>query len=68
MRKATISYEELTVRVPKTIFDFLEKHKTVLEITPQRYAEESIIEMLRTDINSNEVFRQVPQKIRELLS
>jgi methylphosphotriester-DNA--protein-cysteine methyltransferase len=42
--------ETLIIQVPKKIMDFLRQLESKLKISPQQYAQHSIVEMVETDM------------------
>ena len=64
MSQQQIELEEVTLRVPKLIMDFLRKHEKRLEEgTVQRYLERNIVGCVRADIDAVTVFAGEPEDV-----
>jgi len=63
--KEKIEFEEITVKVPKLIIDFLRKHEKILGKTAQEYMERNIVDCVRADIDAGDVFVPVPEEVVE---
>jgi hypothetical protein len=54
--KEEIKYEQLTIRVPVAIMDFLRGHEKDMSWTAKDYIEYNVIERVRADLDAGDVF------------
>jgi len=62
-----VSYEQVTVRVPRAIMDLLRQCENQLKMTAKDYIEKSVVEMIRADLDASTLFKHVPNKLQETL-
>lgn len=58
-----IEYEEITVKIPKAIMEFLKDHEDMLEEKTEDYLERCIVGVVSSDIESQDCFVLSPVKL-----
>jgi len=58
-----IEYEEITVKIPKAIMNFLKDHEDMLEEKTEDYLERCIVGSVAADIESQDCFVLSPKKM-----
>jgi hypothetical protein len=58
-----IEYEEITVKIPKAIIEFLKDHEDMLEEKAEEYLERCIVGVVSSDIESQDCFVLSPVKL-----
>jgi len=64
--KTEIEYEQVTIRVPKKIMDFLRLMQKLNHETPEEYMAYNVVDMVRADIDAGDVFIPEPHEVAEL--
>ena len=62
-----VIYEQVTVEVPRAIMALLRQCENQLKMTAKGYIEQSVIEMIRADLDASTVFTHIPEKLQESL-
>jgi len=58
-----IEFEQVPIRVPRTIMKLLRASKSTLEMSPQEYLECSIIRIVRADLDVGDIFNAGTKQI-----
>jgi hypothetical protein len=51
-----IEFQEMTIRIPKAVLEFLRAHEKEMGTTTEEYITYTIVDVVRADIDSGEVF------------
>jgi hypothetical protein len=62
-----VRYEQVTVKVPKAIMTLLRRYENQTKISANEYIEQSVVEMVRADLDAKDVLTEVSEELEELL-
>lgn len=60
-----IEYEQIAVKVPKLILDFLRAHEQDMGMTAKEYIEHNVISAVRSDLDAGDVFHPEAKELAE---
>jgi hypothetical protein len=58
-----IEYEQVTIRLPKVVLDFLRSMEKTISMTPKEYIEYNTVCSIRADIDDLDAFVPSPEEV-----